>query len=121
LSDIDIRTVLFLARADLEDASGELKQLYQWKYEYVSTSAKGIVAAGASLVVALVAATLQHKGHATWWPIIAGYIGAAIVLFAGGIIYRRLPLLYREYAEAQDLLSEAKQIAPFLQLYRPSS
>jgi len=121
VSDIDVRVLLHLARAELEDAPSELRQLYQWKFDHMSTAAKGIVWAGASVLVAVVLGTVEHKGHSSWWPIGLGFVSAFIVLTVGAFRYAQVRNVYREYVEAQDLLSEALKMSSFLRLYRPPS
>jgi hypothetical protein len=121
VADIDIRTILSLARAGLENPAEDLKQLFAWKYDAQSTSAKGIVGGGASLALAMVAASAQHSKQSSWWPIVIGAVGAAIVIAYGAVRFGRLKLIYREYAEAQDLLREAKEMSGFLSLYQASN
>lgn len=117
MRDIEVRDILALARAELSEPQAELKQLYLWRYEYMATAAKAVVAAGASLVVAVLAAGLQHKSGAAWWPVLAGAVGAIAVLGFGVYTYRRIRRIYREYVIAQELLGEALLVRPFLRLY----
>jgi hypothetical protein len=115
--DIQVRDLLVLARADLATPQEHLKQLYLWRYEYISTAAKAVVGAGASLMVAVVAAAFQHEKGAAWWPILVGALGASVVLGAGVFAYRRIREIYREYVVAQELLAEAIGVQSFLRLY----
>jgi hypothetical protein len=119
--DIEIRDVLTLARSEVTDAPGELKQLYLWRYDYLSTAAKAFVGAGGSLLVALVAATIQHKDGTPWLPIVYGYIGATLVLVFGIARYVRIRRIYREYLTAQSLLGEALAVKAFLRVYDPEA
>ncbi|MFD7160032.1 hypothetical protein ACFV9C_35960 [Kribbella sp. NPDC059898] len=117
MRDIEVRDILVLARAELSDPQADLKQLYLWRYEYLATAAKAVVGAGASLLVAVLAAALQHKDGADWRPVIGGAIGAVLVLATGVFTYQRIRRIYREYVIAQELLSEAIRVQPFLRLY----
>jgi hypothetical protein len=117
MRDIEVRDILVLARAELADPQAELKQLYVWRYDYLATAAKAVVGAGASLMVAVLAAAFQHKSDVSWWPGIVGAVGATAVLMSGVYTYRRIRKIYREYVIAQELLSEAVRVQPFLRLY----
>ena len=117
MRDIEVRDILALARAEIADPREELKQLYMWRYEYLATAAKAVVGAGASLVVAVLAAALQHKSGSAWWPIWVGAFGAVAVLVVGVFTYRRIRRIYREYVIAQELLGEAVRVRSFLRLY----
>lgn len=119
LRDIEVRDILMLARAELSDPQDDLKQLYLWRYEYLATAAKAVVGAGGSLLVAVLAATFQHKSGATWWPPALGALGAVAVLGSGVYAYRRIRRIYREYVVAQELLGEAIRVQQFLRLYAP--
>lgn len=117
MRDIEVRDVLVLARADVAEPHAELKQLYLWRYEYLATAAKAVVGAGASLLVAVIAAALQHSAGDAWWPVLVGAVGALVVLGSGVYSYRRIRRIYRQYVVAQELLSEALGVRPFLRLY----
>jgi hypothetical protein len=115
---VQIDDVLRLARADLDDASSQLDQIYEWQYDRATTSAKAIVGLGASLAIALVAAALAH-GKASWLPIIGGAAGALVLIIAGIVVYMRVKLIYREYIAAHELLAEALEVRTFLRRYNP--
>lgn len=115
--EIEVRDILALARAEIADPHDDLKQLYLWRHEYLATAAKAVVAAGASLLVAVLAAALQHKSGSAWWPMGLGLLGALGVLTSGVYTYRRTRRIYREYVVAQELLGEAVRVRSFLRLY----
>ena len=104
MRDIEVRDILLLARAEVGEPKDEVRQLYQWRYEYLSTAAKATVGAGASLLVAVLAAALQHKDKDPWLPILLGLAGAVVVLTVGIFMYRGVRRIYREYVTAQELL-----------------
>lgn len=119
MAGIQISDVLRLARADLEDASSQLDQIYEWRYDHASTAAKAVVGLGASLLIALLAAALQHGAKSSWAPILAGTGGAVVILAIGLIAYRKLNGIYREYVVAHELLASALEVRTFLRRYNP--
>jgi hypothetical protein len=119
MSDLEIRDLLSLARAAIDDPHGELARLYDWRYDHASTGAKAILAAGGSLVVAMVAAALQHKSHTSWVPVAIGGSGAGLVVLIGIRSYLRVRNLYREYVDAMELLGLAIKIQTFLRRLGP--
>lgn len=117
MREIEVRDILALARAEIVDPHEDLKQLYLWRHEYLATGAKAVVAAGASLLVAVLAAAFQHKSGSAWWPIGLGLLGAIVVIATGVFTFRRTRRIYREYVVAQELLGEAVRVRSFLRLY----
>lgn len=117
INSVQIGDILRLARSDLQDASSQLDQIYQWRYDHKATVAKAIVGLGASIAVAAVAAVFQHGAHSSWVPVYAAGGAALVFLVIGGVVYVRLNAIYREYIAAHELLATAIQVRPFLKLY----
>ena len=119
MAGIQISDVLRLARSDLEDASGQLDKMFDWRYDRATTTAKAMVGLGASIFLAVLAAVYQHNSKSSWTPVYWGAGGAAAVLVFGMIMYGRLRRIYREYVVAHELLASALRVRPFLKLVDP--
>lgn len=120
MASIEVRDILNLATVDADHARTELAKMYDWRHEYLSTAAKAIIGAGASLLVAMIAAATQHDSKDHWWPIGLGTAGAIIVVFYGVVSYARTNRIYREYITAQLVLDQALDVTTFLRRFASS-
>ena len=118
MRDIDVRDLLDLVVSEVDDPHQKLSQLYLWKYDHAMTAAKSITAAGITFLIGLVLAVLQAKSNIADSEVIAGFIGAGVIVIIGIIQYVRLRVIYKQFVAAHYLLSEVARMRPFLQLYR---
>src|SRR6266567_7229507 len=118
MRDIDVRDLLDLVVSDVADPHEKLSQLYLWKYDYAMTAAKATTAAGATFLVGLILALMQVKPHLTSRIIIAGFVGAGVLILVGILQYIRLRIIYKQFVAAHYLLSEVVKMREFLQLFR---
>ncbi len=109
--------MLQLASVSGEKGDDHLKQLYVWRHDRASTTAKAFAGLGASLTVALVAALLQARLTAPWWQSALGFVGAGLLLGVGSYRYWLLNRSSTDYVAALSLLRRAEQIRPFLTRY----
>ena len=116
--DVEVRNLLDLVAFEVDNPHEKLTQLYLWKYDRAMTAVKAITAAGASLLVGLIAAILQAKPHAYTTPEIVGISSAAMIILIGAVRYISLRKVSQQFMFAHYLLAEVSKLEPFLQRYK---
>lgn len=114
--DVTIGNLVALVALAREKPEDHLKQIYIWKYDRQANAARALVALGASLVVAFIAALLANKVN-LGWPFFSGFVGALFILWLGFLRHAALTAITREYVAALGVIGTAEKMQNFVEQY----
>lgn len=120
MRNLKIKDLLDLATAELENPHEQILSIYQWHFEKSMVSIKFILAAGGSILLALLLGLFKDDFSAPNWQIVIAIIASGIIIFYGLFRYWSLRSLHREYISSLYLLTALIPMVPFLKYYRSS-
>ena len=118
MRDLRIQHLIDLGLADLENVEDQLKQMYEWHFEYSMTQVKLLLGASASLGAAILISLFENQITEFSWQVALGVSGALASATYGVYRFRELRRIHSEYVASLELMQRIRNLLPFVRLYR---
>ena len=117
MKDIEIRDLIDLVVADVDDGDARIQKIFEWHFERVKTVSQWVVVVAGGLLVSLLVEFLTGDMSIHWAYTLLSALAAVATATFGVYYFARLRSMRRQFVVALGLYRQLRDMRPFIVLY----